>query len=96
MDSKSANEEIKQQILKNLETGVFEFGYEDANGKIHSLDRMVERNVTEQDIRCAARNYIVCFKQSGIRWELQGTDLDGDKLTVIVSYDGQTTIVTVF
>ena len=65
--------------------------------KVHARQRMRERNVSHADLRHALMTAARCRLQpANQRWRVDGADLDGDELTVIVVIDGGAVVVTLF
>lgn len=71
------------------------FSYEE-----HALLRMRERGLTRQDVKAALRSGLVVgvelAYETEVRWKVLGTDLDGNKLAVIIAAireDGDLVIV---
>lgn len=60
----------------------------------HALERMAQRNVTIADISNLGHGGKVS-EQRNRRFKVSGEDLDGDSLTAIVLFDGDSVIVTV-
>ncbi|MEO5969380.1 MAG: DUF4258 domain-containing protein [Bdellovibrionia bacterium] len=84
-------EEERVRILRDLEAGNFVVP---SGG--HGYQRMRVRGVQVNDIKNAARKYFDCFRQANGNWKVAGPDLDGEDLTIVCVYDGETIIVTVF
>lgn len=76
------------RILKDLSSGDF-------NTTTHADERMAERNVADSDIRSCGRTG-TAFLQSDGKYKVTGKDLDGDSLTLICVWNGDTLIITVF
>jgi hypothetical protein len=57
---------------------------------------MGERGVRAADLRNALVNARSCAPQAGERWKVEGSDLDGDDLTVVVVIDDGLLVVTLF
>jgi hypothetical protein len=57
---------------------------------------MQDRGVREGDLRNALVNARSCSAQKDDRWKVEGSDLDGDDLTVVGVIDDGLLIVTLF
>ncbi len=57
---------------------------------------MQERGVREGDLRNALMNARSCAPQKDGKWKVEGSDLDGDDLTVVVVIDDGLLVVTLF
>lgn len=57
---------------------------------------MLERGVREGDLRNALVHARSCSAQPDDRWKVEGSDLDGDDLTVVVVIDDGLLVVTLF
>jgi hypothetical protein len=77
------------EILSDLRNG--DFHIED-----HCYQRMVERRVREVDIQSVGHTCSGWLRQVNGRYKIKGRDCDGDDLTVVCSYEGETLIITVF
>jgi hypothetical protein len=62
----------------------------------HARLRMRQRNVLEGDLRSALSNAFRCSLQDNGRWRVDGPDLDGDDLTVIVVIEDGLIIITLY
>ena len=63
----------------------------------HALRRMMERNVTREDIRCALRSATSATHQDVDKWRLEGgRDVDGEPLGVVAVFVDRRIIITVF
>ncbi len=62
----------------------------------HGYDRLEERNVTEDDVRCALSNAADCAEQEDETWRVNGPDTESDELTVVVVIESGLLVVTVF
>jgi hypothetical protein len=64
----------------------------------HARDRMRERNVKDRDIRCALGNANAATDrdQPPGRWRIEGPDLDGVPLLIVVIFGGLLEVVTLF
>lgn len=62
----------------------------------HGYDRLEERNVTEDDVLCALKKAADCTEQEDETWRVNGPDMEGDELTVIVVIESGLLVVTVF
>ena len=62
----------------------------------HPIDRADERTVQYGDLRHALVNASRCKLQPNGRWRVDGKDLDGDDLTIIVIIRDGVIVVTVF
>ena len=77
-------------ILIGLKTGNFLLS-------VHASHRMRQRSVTAADIRTCGRSAKCCrYNAQNGTWRVEGTDLDGETLTVICAFDGEIIIVTIF
>jgi hypothetical protein len=54
----------------------------------HALERMEERGARRGDVLEAIRTARKATRQESGRWRVDGVDLDGDDLGVIVALDG--------
>lgn len=61
----------------------------------HALERMQHRRVFRADIQEIGFSCRHIVRQKNNRWLMSGYDLDGDKLTIVVYFDGDSTVVTV-
>lgn len=62
----------------------------------HARKRMQERGVQEMDLRNALVNARSAEAKDDGKWKVEGSDLDGDDLTVIVVIDDGVIVVTLF
>lgn len=62
----------------------------------HARQRMHERGVREGDLRNALVNARSCAPQKDGKWKVEGSDLDGDDLTVVVIIEDGLVVVTLF
>jgi hypothetical protein len=62
----------------------------------HAWQRMAERRVRLADLRAALVGATSCRAEPSERWRVQGPDLDGDDVTVMVVLEGDVVVVTVF
>lgn len=62
----------------------------------HARKRMRERSVALDDVYEAIATVQFCVGQDDGTWRLEGFDMDGDELTVIVELEGEDLIITVF
>lgn len=62
----------------------------------HARMRMQERGVREADLRNALVNARACSPQQSGNWRVEGRDLDGDDLTVVVAIEDGLVVVTLF
>ena len=62
----------------------------------HALQRMVQRRVRQMDVRNALAQATSCAATPDGSWRVEGPDLDGDSLTLIVALEGGVIVVTVF
>ena len=67
------------------------------NFEPHALARMEERGAQVRDVQFALCNATECRCQpENGRWKVDGADLDGDALTLVVEIDDGLLVVTVF
>jgi hypothetical protein len=57
---------------------------------------MRERRVKFTDLVHALVNARQCTLQENDRWRVEGSDLDGDELTVVVVLDAGVVVITLF
>ena len=62
----------------------------------HAVQRMSERGVMRKDIRSVGDSCSSWAVQANGRFKIKGRDSEGDDLTVICVYDGETLVVTLF
>lgn len=62
----------------------------------HAQARMVQRNVSMRDIRSALARATGVLPQKNGSWKVDGPDVDGDDLTVVVAIEDGLIVVTVF
>ncbi len=63
----------------------------------HVRLRMAQRNVRADDVFSALCNAVHCGRGNKPgRWKVTGPDLDDDDLTVVVVFDGDVVVVTLF
>lgn len=62
----------------------------------HAGLKMRQRNVRLEDVRSALVRAFRCSAQDNGRWKVEGPDIDGDDLTVIVLIEDGLIIVTVY
>lgn len=62
----------------------------------HARKRMAQRSVRYRDLQHALSNARSCANDETAKWRVEGADLDGDDLTVIVVLAGDLLIITVF
>lgn len=62
----------------------------------HARERMAERNVAAADVQHCLRQASRCTEADGGKWKVNGRDLDGDALDVIVALEGGVIVVTLF
>lgn len=62
----------------------------------HARQRMWDRNVTLADVRHALIHASTALEQANGRWRIDGTDTDGDELTVVVLVHAGLVVITVF
>jgi len=62
----------------------------------HALEEMGEARATENDVLHALREATACRASERDRWRVEGKDLDGDDLTVVVVIEDGVVVVTVF
>jgi Domain of unknown function (DUF4258) len=63
---------------------------------LHAKIRMGERSVSDNDIMEAGRTARRVTEQENGKFRVDGFDLEGDELTVICAWAGDTLIVTLF
>ncbi len=78
---------VQEALLLDLRLGRFKI-------RPHAVKRMIERNVSVADISNLGHGGIV-VEQKNHRYRVQGEDLDGESLSAIVFFDGDSTIITV-
>lgn len=61
----------------------------------HSEQEMAEANATREDVRNALVHALSCKASHQARWKLEGPDLDGDDLAVVVVIEDDVVVVTV-
>ena len=71
------------------------------NGRVaytnHALDEMYEAGANEADVKHALLHATSARHQpSSDRWRIDGPDIDGDSLTVVVYLEAGVVIITVF
>jgi hypothetical protein len=74
-------------------------GYAGANRieiSSHARLRMAERHARYGDVREALLTAKICRAQDNGTWRVDGEDLDGDGLTIIVAIEGRVIVVTIF
>ncbi len=57
---------------------------------------MVERGAVPADVRCALMNATGCRAQPAGTWRVDGSDRDGDAMTVVVALEEGILVVTMF
>jgi len=62
----------------------------------HALERMDERGLDWEDVVRALMTAVSCEAQPLDRWKVEGVDLDGDAVTVVVVIELGVVVVTVF
>jgi hypothetical protein len=62
----------------------------------HAEKRMAERNVSEADIQSVGHTCSSIEPQRDGKFKINGRDMDGEDLSVVCAYDGQTLIITLF
>ncbi len=62
----------------------------------HALDSMARRGAQYGDVRHGLANAPSCSLQSNGRWKVPSVDLDGDDLILIVAFDPDVLVVTIF
>ncbi len=62
----------------------------------HAAQRMRQRRVQFGDLRHALENARAAAAQPDERWKVDGPDLDGDDLTVVVVVEDGLIVVTVY
>jgi hypothetical protein len=60
----------------------------------HAKERMEERGVQFDDIRCCGETVRKTREQDGGKFLIVGEDRGGDELKVVAAWDGETLIVT--
>jgi hypothetical protein len=63
---------------------------------LHARQRMGERIISDSDISHCASVATRVNEQDDGKFRVTGPDLDGDELTLICAWDGETVIVTLF
>lgn len=61
----------------------------------HAKQRMIQRHVRYEDLKEIGFNCYFHAQQGESKYRLDGYDLDGDPLSVVVFYDGDSVIITV-
>jgi hypothetical protein len=83
-------EEDIKRILDSLRRGTFFLS-------VHAGLRMRQRSVTKADIQACGRHAMACIYQiQNDTWRIEGTDLDGQELTIICGVEDSVVIVTIF
>ena len=62
----------------------------------HAEERMRERHVTYEDLRCALTGATNCRARPEDRWRVEGSDSEGDELSVVVVIEDGVVVVTLF
>jgi hypothetical protein len=62
----------------------------------HALQEMREAHATERDVVEALAGATRCRPSERGRWRVEGQDLDGDDLTIVVVIEDGLVVVTVF
>lgn len=62
----------------------------------HARKRCEERGATFDDVGHALTNARTCSAGEPDRWRVEGPDLDGDSLTVVVAIEAGVVVVTLF
>lgn len=62
----------------------------------HARKRMKERSIFDEDLYEAIETAATCIGQPNGTWRVEGWDLDGDELILIISIEGENVIITVF
>ena len=62
----------------------------------HARERMRERGATQADVRSALVDAQSCSQQKNGSWRVEGSDLDGDELTLVVAIEDGLVVVTLF
>ena len=62
----------------------------------HARLRMAQRNVRDGDLRKALVKARSCRAQADGTWKVDGPDMDGDDLTVVVAIEDGLVVVTLF
>ncbi len=62
----------------------------------HAMERMRQRRVQFGDLRSALENARGAIAVAEERWKVNGPDLDGDELTVVVVVEDGLIVVTVY
>lgn len=78
-----------QEILSALSSGNFFVS-------VHGLERMMQRDVFEVDIKCVADTCTEVLQQNHGTWRVDGFDTHNIPLTVIVAEEDGVIIVTVY
>ena len=79
----------EERIIKDLISG-------DYHTTVHAEIRMGERNITDSDISNCAKTAASVTRQENGKFRVQGLDLDGDLLSVVCIWDGDTLVITLF
>ena len=62
----------------------------------HAYSRMKQRNIRIADIHNALTKAFRCSSQQNERWRVDGPDMDGDGLTLIVAIEDDLIVVTLY
>jgi hypothetical protein len=78
-----------QNVLEDLRLN--RFGITD-----HAYLRMSQRGVIRRDIQSVGMTCLDWVLQNNGRFKVTGTDTEGDELSVVCTYDGDTLVVSLF
>ena len=63
---------------------------------LHARQRMAARMISDNDvIECGRTSYFLKQQIDG-KYKVKGLDLDGEELTILCVWDGETILVTLF
>lgn len=78
-----------ERIIRDLSQGHFRI-------TLHARKRMAERNISDSDLIECGRTVQKTFELQNSKFEIRGLDLDGEPLTIIAVWDGETLVITTF
>ncbi len=84
-----ATSEILEEIRENARWGRLIITW-------HARQRMFERSVFDEDLEEAIETAIKCLEQEDGTWRVEGFDMEGDELTLIIALEGDNVIITLF